>query len=69
VNPGGSLLDKVVAVLCNRKNGQIEEMVDFQKGSVEGVGDEKMGDGWRVSEAVQGGLLVVVLIFGGSQPW
>jgi hypothetical protein len=45
-------------------------MVDSE-GSVEGVGDEKMGDGWRVSEpGVQGGLLVVVvLIFGGSKPW
>jgi len=43
----------------------------IQKGSVEGVGDEKMGDGWRMSEAgVQGGSsVVVVLIFGGSKPW
>jgi hypothetical protein len=34
----------------------------IQKGSVEGVGDEKMGDGWRVSEAGDAELVVVLIV-------
>jgi hypothetical protein len=58
ISEPGSLLDKVVAVLCNRKDGEIEEMGDSEKGVLRVLVMKRWGDGWRVSEAGCAGWVV-----------